>query len=102
MIRALLTIVMLLMCGFVFADPPADIANKEFTKDSSVDEILDALDARGKGFKTFTADVKLAETTTDFGDTTTKTGKVLYEDRDGGNARIYVKFDTNQKNDAKP
>jgi hypothetical protein len=92
----------MMFVSLAVAAQPADIVNKELTKDSSVDEILDALDARGKGFKTFTADVKLAETTTDFGDSTTKTGKVLYEDRGNGDARIYVKFDTSQKNDEQP
>jgi outer membrane lipoprotein-sorting protein len=80
-----------------FADPPAGIAEKQLSADSSLDEVLDALDARGKDFKTFTANVKLAETTTDFGDTTTRSGKVWYQDQGDGKARIRVSFDTVKK-----
>src|SRR5207302_11128839 len=51
--------------------------------------------------KTFTANVALAETTTDFGDTTTKSGKVWYQDQGNGSARIRVSFDTVQRNEGK-
>ena len=84
-----------------FADPPADVANRELTNQSSVDEILDALDAREKGFKTFTASVKLSETATDFEDVTARSGKVVYQDQGDGKARIRVSFDTLQKNEGK-
>src|SRR4051812_42094566 len=40
---------------------PAEMVNKEVSASSSLDEILDALDARGKECKTFTADVDLQE-----------------------------------------
>ena len=70
-----LALLSMLFSSVAFADPPADIADRELTNQSSVDEILDALDARGKGFKTFTASVKLSETATDFEDVTTRSGK---------------------------
>jgi outer membrane lipoprotein-sorting protein len=90
-----LRIVFLAACGFAILCPTlADPSTDELKPDSTIDQILDALDARGKDFKTFTADVKLAETPTDFGDTTTKSGKIWYQDRGNGDARIRVSFDT--------
>src|SRR5690349_14692361 len=97
--RFLLIIVVLTLSTFSFAEPPADIANRELSKNSSLDEILDALDARGQGLKSFTANVSLTESTTDFGDETTKSGKVVYQDQGNGNARIRVSFDTSKHND---
>lgn len=99
---ASIMVVAILLAGISRADLPADIANVQLTNDSSIDQILDALDARGREFKTFTANVKLAESATDFGDTTTRAGKVVYQDQGNGQARIRVSFDTIQRNDAKP
>jgi outer membrane lipoprotein-sorting protein len=93
-------ILTILMAGLVFAQPTTDTSAKPLTKDSSIDDLLDALDARGKDFKTFTADVKLADSDTTFADVTTKSGKVWYQDQ--GNARIRVSFDTVQHNDSPP
>lgn len=88
-------LLLIIACGLALATPAfADPSTNELKADSSVDQILDVLDARGKDFKTFTADVKLAETTTDFGDTLTRSGKVWYQDLGNGNARIRVSFDT--------
>jgi outer membrane lipoprotein-sorting protein len=65
---------------------------------SSVDEILDAMDARGQGLKSFTADVKLGETDSATGDESTRSGKVWYQVQDNGSARIRVTFETRQAN----
>ena len=89
-----LTILTILLSTFVVADPPADIAGKELTPNSSIDEILDALDARGKDFKTFTANVTLKEESLDLGGETARSGKVWYQDQGNGKARIHVKFET--------
>src|SRR5438046_9406126 len=59
-------------------------------KESSIDQVLDALDARGKGLKSFTGDVKLAETDAGTGDTQTRAGTAVYQLKPAGNARIYV------------
>jgi outer membrane lipoprotein-sorting protein len=80
----------------------ADAPTSELTPNSPVDQILDALDARGKNLKTFTANVTLAETTLDFGETTTRSGRVIYQDQGDGKARIRVTFDTIQKGEGKP
>ncbi len=77
----------------------ASVVNADLTKDSSIDEILDALDARGKEFKTFTANVSLTESATDFGDKTTRLGKAIYQDQGEGKARIRVSFDKIQRNE---
>jgi outer membrane lipoprotein-sorting protein len=94
-----LTILTILMSTFAFADPPADIAGKELNPNSSIDEILDALDARGKDFKTFTANVTLKEESLDVGGATTRSGKVCYEEQGNGNARIRVTFDKLKRGD---
>src|SRR4051812_40939061 len=96
--RIVFLIVASLLTSFALADPPADIADRELSSKSSIDEILDALDARGHGFKTFTANVKHSETATDFEDKTTKSGRVIYQDLGNGNARIRVTFDTSEHN----
>ena len=86
---------LLVACGLALLSPVrADPSTDDLKPDSTIDQILDALDARGKDFKTFTADLKHAETTTDFGETTTRTGKILYKDNDDGDALIRVSFDT--------
>ena len=91
-----------ILSSVALADPPADIANRALNDHSSLDDVLDALDARGKGFKSFSTDVKLEETTTDMGDTTTRFGKVIYQDLGDGKARIRVSFDRVQHGDKKP
>jgi outer membrane lipoprotein-sorting protein len=65
--------------------------------DSTVDQILDALDARGQNLKAFSADVSLTEGDATLGNTVTRHGKVLYQDRGGdgqGGPRLRVVFDT--------
>ena len=68
----------------------------EITKDSSIDDILDALDARGQGLTGFSADVKLIESDSATGDSSIRTGKVLYES--APNSRIRVTFDKREAN----
>src|SRR5262245_34757841 len=90
--RVVLVALLMLFAGVVHAD---------LTKESPIDDILDALDARGREFKTFTANVSLAESATDFGDKTTRSGKVIYQDQGEGKARIRVSFDKIQRNQGK-
>src|SRR3954471_20349082 len=73
-------------------------AKAELTPQSPVDDVLDALDARGQSLKSFTADVKLSETDSATGDETTRSGKVGYQAYNNGSARIRVTFDTRQAN----
>lgn len=68
----------------------------DLTQQSSIDEVLDALDARGQGLNSFTTDVKLAETDSATGDGSVRSGKVWYEA--GANPRIRVTFDKREAN----
>src|SRR2546423_15699070 len=71
-----------------------DIAQTDLSGGASVDQILDALDARGKGLQSFTADVSLTQSDTAVGDPSTRTGKGIYQLKGGGDGRIAVFFDT--------
>jgi len=70
--------------------------------DSSVDEILDALQARGKSLKEFVADVTLTDTDIVMGDSSKRTGKVWYQLRDDDNARMHIFFDKKLVDDKPP
>lgn len=72
-------------------------ANAELSAAASVDEILDALDARGKNLRSFTADVKLIETDAATGDASTRHGKVWYQQQENS-PRIRVTFDKKESN----
>ena len=74
----------------------ASIARAELTGQSSIDDVLDALDKRGQGLVSFTADVKLAESDTATGDASTRSGKVWFQA--GESSRIRVTFDKKQVN----
>lgn len=68
-------------------------AGNQLNQQSSREEILDALHARGQGLKDFVADVNLAETDALSGDTTTLVGKVWYQAKGEGDARMRIVFD---------
>ncbi len=69
--------------------------------DSTVDDVLDALQWRGKTLKEFSADVKLSESDTVMGTTTERSGKVWFQSKPNDDARLRVRFDT-KKLGAKP
>jgi outer membrane lipoprotein-sorting protein len=61
---------------------------------SSVDDILDALDARGKDLKTLTADVQTSDSDPTTGDVAdVRTGRLIYQVRPNGDARFHAVFD---------
>ena len=60
--------------------------------DSSLDAVLDALNARGKDLKDFSADVALHTADNRTGEDSAQIGKVVY-DAGNGNSRIKVSFD---------
>jgi hypothetical protein len=68
-------------------------------KQSTVDEVLDALHARGQGLKDFVADVSLAETDALSGDTTTLLGKVYHQPSPDGQGRLRVALDAKKIGD---
>ena len=59
---------------------------------STTDQILDALDARGTGLRDFSADVTLTDTDTSTGDSRINTGSVLLQQNSPTDVRIRVAF----------
>ncbi len=86
--RLVLCEILILMAGsLALAEaPPLDGG-------SSREQILDALNARGQGLKDFVADVSLAETDALNGETTTLMGKVWYQAKGEGDARMRILFE---------
>jgi outer membrane lipoprotein-sorting protein len=71
----------------------AGFAQQPLSDASTREDILDALNTRGQGLKDFTADVSLAETDALSGETSTLVGKVWYQGKGEGDARMRVLFD---------
>jgi outer membrane lipoprotein-sorting protein len=61
--------------------------------DSDLDSVLDALDARGRDLKDFTADVAIHSTDARTGEDSAQIGKVTFQDKGNGASRIRVSFD---------
>lgn len=100
----LLLVAMLAVAAFAVAavdEVEGTVANLPLDGKSGVNDILDALDARGKGLRDFTADVSLAETDALSGETSTLLGKVYFQGKGEGNTRIRINFDKKQIGDAK-
>jgi len=75
------------------ANPPANTsAAGPLTADASVDQVLDALDVRGRNLEQFVADVTLTEVDEATQLESERTGRVWYQKR-SGNDRIRVTFD---------
>jgi outer membrane lipoprotein-sorting protein len=62
--------------------------------DSSIDQILDALDRSGNQLQDFVADVTLTQTDARSGDSSSSAGKIWFQRSSPGQARIRVSFDT--------
>jgi hypothetical protein len=62
-------------------------------------EILDALDARGKDLKNFSARSSLTDTDNSTGDSTINTGTVIFQRKGNDDARIRVAFTKQQLGD---
>ena len=60
---------------------------------STVDEIRDALDARGRNLKAFVADVSLSEGDVALANEVTRNGRAAFQDQGDGRARLRVTFD---------
>jgi len=71
------------------------LAAGPLTVDSSVDDVLDALDARGKDLKTLSADVKMTNSDPSTGDVAdVRKGRLYYRLLPGGDSQWRVVFDT--------
>jgi len=78
---------------------PGSSESKLLTADSSVDEILDALDQRGKQLEDFTADVDLTDTDVATGNDSKLIGQMKLQRLADGDSRIRVVFDKKVVND---
>jgi outer membrane lipoprotein-sorting protein len=65
---------------------------------SSVDQILDALDARGESLKDFTANITQNESNAAIGTDTTRRGKVWFQKLPGDDARMRLTLDNKESN----
>lgn len=82
------------------APKPADAgAIKPLTQDSSIDDILLALQSRGQGLQDFVCNVRLTDTDTATQDSSASIGKVYFQKKPDGSARIRVSFDKRQAGD---
>ncbi len=94
--RYWLPLCLLLIAG---AASPATTEPDQLSPSSSVDQILDALDARGQSLQDFTAAVKLSDENNTTGDETISSGKILFQSKGAGDARIRINFDRKQLGD---
>jgi hypothetical protein len=73
-------------------------AGGALTPDSPVDDVLDALDRRGKELNDFTANVTLTDTDTALGNETRLSGKIWMQRLGRDDARLRVNFDRREAN----
>jgi outer membrane lipoprotein-sorting protein len=71
----------------------ADDSPPTISQTSSVDQVLDALDARGKTLNDFTADVRLQEDDEAVGKSTVRTGKIWFQKLPENDARMRLTLD---------
>ncbi len=64
---------------------------------ATVDQVLDALHARGEGLKTLSADVAMTTTSLALGDAFTRAGTVRLLDS-GADTKLHITFETKQEN----
>ena len=74
------------------SEPPARVNDGALTAESSIEQILDALDRRGENLRTLAADVAMSEADAATGDDVTRTGSFALELRPDGSARSRVAF----------
>lgn len=74
--------------GPASADAPVDLP-----PNATVDQVLDALDARGRSLREFTAVVSITEGDPDVGNVTVRSGHVWFQKKGEDDGRIRVTFD---------
>jgi outer membrane lipoprotein-sorting protein len=92
-------VILMFLTGCIATADPATTQSTALSSSSTVDQILDALDARGQNFNDFTATVKLTDTDNSTGDSTNNDGTVLFQRKPGGDARIRVTFTKKERGD---
>lgn len=91
--RARWTIGLMMCLAGCATAAPADMKYKTLTPESSVDDVLDALDQVGQGLKDFDAKVTMGEQDNVSGADTKRVGRVFYRVAGDGNASVHVVFD---------
>lgn len=84
----------LFICLLISVAARAELAG--IVPDADLDAILDALNARGKDLKDFTADVALHTIDNKTGEDSAQLGKVVFQKKPDGDSRIRVSFDTKE------
>ena len=80
------------------ADAAANQA-AQMPPNATVDQVLDAMDARGQNLIDFSAKVKLTNSDASTGDSVINEGTVQFQKKPDGNVRIRVAFDKEQNGD---
>lgn len=93
MIRSMLfACVCLFFAGLTAAAQPAE-APAELSAESSIDQILLALQARGQTLEDFVADVSMEDLDNTTGNDPSRTGRIWYDRLDDGAVRMRIMFD---------
>lgn len=91
-------VVVLGLIGCVIAEPAVptlpvvEMKGKTLTADTSVNDVLDALEQVGQGLKDFDANVSMSQSDQATGEDSQRTGRVWYQLAGDGNARVRVTF----------
>lgn len=96
MLFAAIQLNLMLLCAGCATQPtlqPRASDPGKLTTESSVDQVLDALDARGQNLRGLSTDVKLTESDATTGDDVTRTGRFLLQTSPDGSARARITFD---------
>jgi len=89
-------ILQLTACTALATSPTPATQAAGLSPQSTVDEVLDALDARGRNLQDFSAAVKLTDSDNSTGDSTINLGNVILQRKGPDDARIRVAFTQKQ------
>jgi outer membrane lipoprotein-sorting protein len=89
--RSWLPLVLLFLATVAATTEPAALSTS-----SSIDQILDAMDVRGRTLQDFTAGVRLSDANNATGDETISSGQIYFQRLPGDDARIRIDFDKKQ------
>jgi hypothetical protein len=97
--KAFLCLVMMLTIIGCAVAAPEDMKGKKLTAETSVDDVLDAMDLAGRDLKGFDADVTLTEEDlVRTGQELKRSGKVWFQLLNEGSARVHILFDRTATN----
>ncbi|MGH7179381.1 MAG: LolA family protein [Tepidisphaeraceae bacterium] len=95
-----ITLFLLVLTGCAIAqNTPTDHTPAPLTQDSSLDAVLDALDARGRDLHSLSADVKMTETDAGLGASSARSGHFWLMTLPDGSTRARALFDRKTQDD---